>query len=153
LPPLRPGRLAKYRGGARRPRELALSSRLSRSSRRDEALACRRGTELRRSCRGGTSVDARLPRRGVLGGLRAGQELVRAAQVATVAPGIARRPRRRLHPIGELCRPRFLNCGRLSDRCVMAITLKERIAREANELGFAAVRFASAEPPPGAGAA
>jgi epoxyqueuosine reductase len=35
----------------------------------------------------------------------------------------------------------------------MALTLKERIAREANELGFAAVRFASADPPPGAGAA
>jgi epoxyqueuosine reductase len=35
----------------------------------------------------------------------------------------------------------------------MALTLKERIAHEANELGFAAVRFASPEPPPGAGAA
>ena len=35
----------------------------------------------------------------------------------------------------------------------MALTLKEQIAREANELGFAAVRFASADPPPGAGAA
>ena len=35
----------------------------------------------------------------------------------------------------------------------MALSLKERIAQEANELGFAAVRFASADPPPGAGAA
>jgi epoxyqueuosine reductase len=36
---------------------------------------------------------------------------------------------------------------------VMALSLKERIAREANALGFEAVRFASADPPPGAGAA
>jgi epoxyqueuosine reductase len=36
---------------------------------------------------------------------------------------------------------------------VMALSLKERIAQEANALGFAAVRFAGAEPPPGAGAA
>src|SRR4029078_11324151 len=64
-----------------------------------------------------------------------------------------RRPGRRLHPVRELCRPRFLNCERLSSRCVMALTLKYRIAREANDLGFAAVRFASADPPPGAGAA
>jgi epoxyqueuosine reductase len=35
----------------------------------------------------------------------------------------------------------------------MALSLKERIAREANALGFEAVRFASADPPPGAGAA
>jgi epoxyqueuosine reductase len=35
----------------------------------------------------------------------------------------------------------------------MALSLKERIAQEANALGFAAVRFAGAEPPPGAGAA
>jgi epoxyqueuosine reductase len=36
---------------------------------------------------------------------------------------------------------------------VMAYSLKERIAREANALGFQAVRFAGADPPPGAGAA
>jgi epoxyqueuosine reductase len=36
---------------------------------------------------------------------------------------------------------------------VMALSLKERIAQEANALGFEAVRFASADPPPGAGAA
>src|SRR6185503_15080074 len=36
---------------------------------------------------------------------------------------------------------------------VMALSLKERIAQEANALGFAAVRFAGADPPPGAGAA
>jgi epoxyqueuosine reductase len=36
---------------------------------------------------------------------------------------------------------------------VMAFSLKERIAREANALGFQAVRFAGADPPPGAGAA
>ena len=35
----------------------------------------------------------------------------------------------------------------------MALSLKERIAQEANALGFAAVRFAGADPPPGAGAA
>ena len=35
----------------------------------------------------------------------------------------------------------------------MALSLKERIAQEANALGFQAVRFASADPPPGAGAA
>src|SRR6516165_6272795 len=33
----------------------------------------------------------------------------------------------------------------------MALTLKEQIAREAEDLGFAAVRFASADPPKGAG--
>ena len=36
---------------------------------------------------------------------------------------------------------------------VMALSLKERITQEANALGFQAVRFASADPPPGAGAA
>jgi epoxyqueuosine reductase len=36
---------------------------------------------------------------------------------------------------------------------VMALSLKERIAQEAKALGFQAVRFASADPPPGAGAA
>jgi epoxyqueuosine reductase len=36
---------------------------------------------------------------------------------------------------------------------VMALSLKERIAQEANALGFQAVRFAGADPPPGAGAA
>ena len=35
----------------------------------------------------------------------------------------------------------------------MALSLKERIAQEANALGFQAVRFAGADPPPGAGAA
>ena len=35
----------------------------------------------------------------------------------------------------------------------MALTLKERIAHEAEDLGFAAVRFASADPPQGAGEA
>jgi epoxyqueuosine reductase len=35
----------------------------------------------------------------------------------------------------------------------MAPSLKEQIAQEANALGFEAVRFASADPPPGAGAA
>jgi epoxyqueuosine reductase len=35
----------------------------------------------------------------------------------------------------------------------MALTLKERIAREAEDLGFAAVRFAGADPPQGAGTA
>ena len=35
----------------------------------------------------------------------------------------------------------------------MALTLKERIAHEAEDLGFAAVRFASADPPQGAGIA
>ena len=35
----------------------------------------------------------------------------------------------------------------------MALSLKERIAQEANALGFDAVRFAGADPPPGAGAA
>ena len=35
----------------------------------------------------------------------------------------------------------------------MALSLKERIAQEANALGFEAVRFAGADPPPGAGAA
>ena len=35
----------------------------------------------------------------------------------------------------------------------MAYSLKERITQEANALGFVAVRFASADPPPGAGAA
>jgi epoxyqueuosine reductase len=35
----------------------------------------------------------------------------------------------------------------------MALSLKEQITREANALGFEAVRFASADPPPGAGAA
>ena len=35
----------------------------------------------------------------------------------------------------------------------MALSLKERIAQEAKALGFAAVRFAGADPPPGAGAA
>ena len=34
---------------------------------------------------------------------------------------------------------------------VMALSLKERITQEANALGFQAVRFASADPPPGAG--
>jgi epoxyqueuosine reductase len=33
----------------------------------------------------------------------------------------------------------------------MALSLKERITQEANALGFQAVRFASADPPPGAG--
>ena len=33
----------------------------------------------------------------------------------------------------------------------MALTMKEQIAREAEDLGFAAVRFASADPPKGAG--
>ena len=33
----------------------------------------------------------------------------------------------------------------------MALTLKELIAREAEDLGFAAVRFAGADPPQGAG--
>ena len=35
----------------------------------------------------------------------------------------------------------------------MAHLLKERITQEANALGFQAVRFASADPPPRAGAA
>ena len=53
------------------PRESALSSRLYRPSRRDAGAGSRGDAiELRRSCRGGASLGARLSRRGSLGGPR-----------------------------------------------------------------------------------
>ena len=71
-------------------------------------LALRRSAKLRRPRRGSASLDARLSRRGLLGRLRAGEELVCSAQVETLVPALACRPGPWLHPLGDVCRSRFL---------------------------------------------
>ena len=82
---------------------------LYRPSRRDAELARGRCHQLRRSRRGGASVGARLSRRSTMGGARGGEELVCAAEIAAVVQAAVPGSRRGLHPVGDLCRPRFLS--------------------------------------------